>query len=309
MKQKQILRVLAKKTGQLILSIIAASLLVFLIVQLTPGNMAEIHSLAPATIEKLNLDKPIWLQYIYWLGNCLTLNFGVSLTDGTPVNELLLQYAGTTFGLTIGSMFLSLLISVPIAILLGISAESKSGKVISSIIYSISSIPVFVVGYIVLGIVFGVFKFYPLVMPEGEFEFWPWVTYYILPIFVLAIGNGTLGEFVRVLMLEIRHTSHALYIKAARSRGTSLLKHYIRPVIIPFLSIVVSRFAVLISGVIVVERIFNRRGLGWLTWEATLNRDFFVIMAVTLLTALLIRVLMFAQEMLAYSLDPRLRKG
>ncbi len=291
------------------LSIIVASLLIFFIVQLTPGNMAEIHSLAPATIEKLNLDKPIWQQYIYWLGNCLTLDFGVSLTDGTPVRDLLIKYAGTTFGLTVGSLFLSLLISVPIAIFLGVSSESKGGKIISTCIYSISSIPVFVVGYIVLGIVFGFFKFYPLIMPEDGFNFWPWVTYYILPIIVLAIGNGTLGEFVRVLSLEVRSTSHALFIKAARSRGTGLFRHYIRPVIIPFLSIVVSRFAVLISGVIVVERIFNRRGLGWLTWEATLNRDFFVIMAVTLLTALLIRMLMFAQEMLAYSLDPRLRKG
>jgi oligopeptide transport system permease protein len=165
-----------------------------------------------------------------------------------------------------------------------------------------------VVGYIVLAIVFGVFKFYPLDPPAGNWQFWPWMAYYVLPIIVLALGNGTLGEFVRVLSLEIRSINLSLYIKAARSRGTKLLPHFFRPVIIPFLSVVVSRFAVLISGVIVVERIFNRHGLGWLTWEATLNRDFFVIMAVTLLMAFVIRLLMFAHEMLSYSLDPRLRK-
>jgi peptide/nickel transport system permease protein len=135
------------------------------------------------------------------------------------------------------------------------------------------------------------------------------MAYYILPIVVLAIGNGTMGEFVRVLSLEIRGVSLSLYIKAARSRGTGLFKHFFKPVIIPFLSIIISRFAVLISGVIVVERIFNRRGLGWLTWESTLNRDFFVIMAVTLLTALLIRTLMFLNSMAAYALDPRLRRN
>ena len=290
------------------LSMLCASLVVFFIVQLTPGDMAEVHNLAPETAAKLNLDKPALLQYFYWLGNCLTLDFSVSLTNGTPVLQLLKDFAGTTFVLTVCSLFLSVLLSIPVALYLGTSPDSRLGKLLSSLVYGISAIPVFVVGYIALAFVFGVLKIYPLDPPTGSFEFWPWTIYYILPIVVLALGNGTLGEFVRVLSLEVRTVNHSLYVKAARSRGTTLFRQFFRPVVIPFLSVVISRFAVLMGGVIVVERIFNRHGLGWLTWEATLNRDFFVIMAVSLLTAFFIRLLMLGHDLLSYFLDPRLRR-
>lgn len=307
MKPKSNLRNIAKKLGQFFLSVFFVSVIIFFIVQLTPGDIAEVHGLSPATAEKLHLTKPAFVQYFHWLINCFVLDFGVSLTNGTPVTSLLLDYTGTTLVLSVGSLLLSLLFSIPIAVLLGLSPESRTGKLLTSFIYSFSSIPVFVVGYILLAIVFGVFNFYPLDPPEGDFRFWPWMAYYILPIVVLALGNGTLGEFVRVLSLEIRSVNHSLFIKAARSRGARLLRHFFRPVSISFFSIIVSRFAVLIGGVIVVERIFNRHGLGWLTWEATLNRDFFVVMAVVLLTAFLIRLLMLIHEIMAYALDPRLR--
>jgi peptide/nickel transport system permease protein len=307
-KAKANFRNIAKKLVQFFLSVFCVSIIIFFIVQLTPGDIAEIHSLSSMTVEKLHLDKSTIIQYFYWILNFIVLDFGVSLTNGTPVTSLLLDYTGTTLVLTVGSLLLSLLFSLPIAILLGMSPESRTGKVLTSFIYSFSSTPVFVVGYILLAIVFGVFNFYPLDPPEGEWRLWPWMAYYILPVVVLALGNGTLGEFVRVLSLEIRSVNNSLYIKAARSRGARLPHHFFRPVTIPLLSIIVSRFAVLIGGVIVVERIFNRHGLGWLTWEATLNRDFFVVMAVVLLTAFFIRSLMFFQEILAYTLDPRLRK-
>ncbi|MFC1584346.1 ABC transporter permease [Fibrobacterota bacterium] len=308
MKHKPVFMTIVKKLGQFVISVFCASILIFFIVQLTPGNIAEIHSLSPATAAGLHLDRPAWIQYLYWLLASIQLDFGVSLTDGTPVLHLLINYAGTTLVLTVGSLLLSLSVSIPIAVFLGTAPESRTGQLLTTIIYSFSSIPVFVVGYIVLAIVFGVFKFYPLDVPEGDWRFWPWMAYYVLPVIVLALGNGTLGEFVRVLSLEIRSANRSLFIKAARSRGAGLLRHFFRPVVIPFMSVVVSRFAVLISGVIVVERIFNRHGLGWLTWEATLNRDFFVIMAVVLLTALSVRLLMLLHEILAYTLDPRLRK-
>lgn len=289
------------------MSVLCASLLIFIVVQLTPGDIAEIHSLSAATVERLNLDKPAWHLYLIWLGNSLRLDFGISLTHGVAVQTLLLKYAGTTLMLTFGSVLLSLIISVPLAVMLGLSPESRRGKWVSTLVYGFTSIPVFVVGYIVLAIVFGVFKFYPLDPPTGSFSFWPWFSYYILPMVVLALGNGTIGEFVRVLSLEIRNVNYSLYIRAARARGVSLLPHFLRPVIIPFISVINSRIAVLLGGVVVVERIFNRHGLGWLTWEATLNRDFFVVMAVTLVMATFIRLFMLMHDILSYFLDPRLR--
>ncbi len=307
-KNKGLLVFISHKLLQLVLSIIGASLLIFFIVQLTPGNIAEIHSLSQNTAGQFHLNDPILVQYFHWFLGCLKFDFSVSLLDGTPVSSLVADYAGTSLILTIGSLFITISLAIPLSIILVFNEDSRWTKLLSTAVYSFSSIPVFVVGYIALAIVFGVFEFYPLNVPSGEFALWPWMAYYVMPLFVLAMGNGTLGEFVRVISLEIKTVNQSLYIKAARSRGAFLLLHFIKPVIIPFLSVIISRFAVLIGGVIVVERIFNRRGIGWLTWEATLNRDFYVIMSVTLLLSILIRLLMFLHEMLSYTLDPRLRK-
>jgi ABC-type dipeptide/oligopeptide/nickel transport system permease component len=80
---------LSKKLGQFVLSILCASLVVFFIVQLTPGDMAEIHSLSPNTARSLHLDQSWIVQYLFWLRDCLSLDFRMSLTDGTPVLKLL----------------------------------------------------------------------------------------------------------------------------------------------------------------------------------------------------------------------------
>ena len=174
--------------------------------------------------------------------------------------------------------------------------------------YTLSSVPVFVLGYIVLAIVFGIFRFYVTAPPEGGFRFWPWFSYYALPIAVLAVGNGTIGEFVRFISLEVQNINGAMYIKAARARGSPLWRHFFRSMVLPIFNIVVTNMAVLLGGLVVVERIFNFHGLGWLSWEATLKRDFPVIMGITLVMAFLIRLFMLANDLLAVWLDPRMRE-
>lgn len=281
--------------------------LIFFIISLTPGEIQEIHHLSDQTVKDLHLDQPALLQFFYWILGILTLNFGVSLTNGTPVLELLFDYTPITLYLTFGSLFITLLLSVPIAIYLSQPGQTKLKEVISTFVYSFSSIPVFVVGYIILAFVFNFLHFYPLDPPSAHSPWWHWWMFHFLPMIVLGLGNGTLGEFVRILKLEIENVNQSLYIKSARARGVSLLKHFFRPVFLPFLSVIISRIAVLLGGVIVVERIFNRHGLGWLTWEATLNRDFFVIMAVSFFTVFVVRIFMLIQDLLKLQLDPRQR--
>jgi peptide/nickel transport system permease protein len=169
-------------------------------------------------------------------------------------------------------------------------------------------VPVFVLGYIVLAVVFGVFHFYVTAPPEGAFRFWPWFSYYALPVAVLAVGNGTIGEFVRFISLEVQNVNGAMFIKAARARGSRLWRHFFRSMVLPLFNIVVANMAVLLGGLVVVERIFNFHGLGWLGWEATLKRDFPVIMGITLAMAFLIRLFMLANDLLAVWLDPRMRE-
>ena len=284
------------------------SLLIFAIVHLTPGDIAEIHNLSPSTAHTLHLDRPEAVQYVLWLRDCLMLDFGISMVNGTKVSALIAEYAPPTLLLTFGSLFLSLLIAIPLGVYRGLRPVSPLGKFISLAVYTLSSIPVFVLGYIVLAVVFGFFHFFVTTPPEGEFHFWPWLSYYSLPIGVLAVGNGTIGEFVRFISLEVQNVNGAMFIKAARARGSRLWKHFFRSMILPIFNIIVTNMAVLLGGLVVVERIFNFHGLGWLSWEATLKRDFSVIMGITLVMAFLIRVFMLANDLLAVWLDPRMRE-
>jgi peptide/nickel transport system permease protein len=299
---------IAKILGLFASSLILVSLLIFGIVHLTPGDIAQIHNLSAATAHELYLDRSIPIQYLFWLRDCLTLDFGISMINGSKVSVLIVEYAPPTLLLTFGSLFLSLLISIPLGVWRGLRPVSPLGKAVGLAVYTLSSVPVFVLGYIVLAIVFGVFKFFVTSPPEGPFQFWPFVSYYSLPILVLAIGNGTIGEFVRFISLEVQNINGTMYIKAARARGSSLWRHFFKSMILPIFNIIVTNMAVLLGGLVVVERIFNFHGLGWLSWEATLKRDFSVIMGITLAMAFLIRIFMLCNDLLAVWLDPRMRE-
>jgi ABC-type dipeptide/oligopeptide/nickel transport system permease component len=302
------MRSIAKIVGFFAGSLFLVSLLIFGIIHLTPGDIAEIHNLSPSTAHQLHLDRPLPVQYALWLKDCLVLDFGISMVNGNKVSSLIAEYAPPTLMLTFGSLFLSLLISVPLGVFRGLRPASPLGKFISLAVYTLSSVPVFVLGYIVLAVVFSVFRFYVTTPPEGPFRFWPYVSYYSLPVFVLAVGNGTIGEFVRFISLEVQNVNGAMFIKAARARGSNLWKHFFRSMVLPIFNIIVTNMAVLLGGLVVVERIFNFHGLGWLSWEATLKRDFSVIMGITLVMAFLIRVSMLANDLLAVWLDPRMRE-
>lgn len=302
------MRHLARTSGLFAGSLLLVSLLIFGIIHLTPGDIAEIHNLSPATASALYLDRPVPVQYLLWLRDCLALDFGISMVNGAKVSVLMADYLPPTLFLTFGSLFLSLLLAVPIGVFRGLRPAAPTGKVLSLAVYTVSYVPVFVLGYIVLAVVFGVFETFVTAPPEGEFRFWPWVAYHGLPVLVLAVGNGTIGEFVRFISLEVQNINGAMFIKAARARGSSLWRHFLKSMILPLFNIVVTNMAVLLGGLVVVERIFNFRGLGWLSWEATLKRDFSVIMGITLAMAFIIRFFMLLNDLLAVWIDPRLRE-
>src|SRR3989338_5689382 len=107
------LRNLIRSVGFFAGSLLLVSLAIFLIIHLTPGNIAEIHNLSSQTVHQLGLDRPLAVQYLLWIANCLRLDFGISMVDGTPVATLLRSYAPSTLLLTFGSLFFSLLIAIP----------------------------------------------------------------------------------------------------------------------------------------------------------------------------------------------------
>jgi peptide/nickel transport system permease protein len=302
------LRNLARSFGLFAGSLFLVSLAVFFLIHLTPGDIAEIHNLSSQTAQTLHLDKPLPVQYLLWAGNCLRLDFGISMVDGTPVAKLIRDYLPSTLLLTFGSLFLSLFLAIPLGVYRGLRPGAPFGKGLSLVVYTFSSVPAFVLGYIVLAVAFGFFQAYITTPPEGPFHFWKWAAYYLLPILVLAVGNGSLGEFVRFISLEVQNVNAGMYIRAARARGVRLWPHFLRSMVLPIFNIAVTNIAVLLGGLVVVERIFNFHGLGWLSWEATLKRDFSVIMGITVVMAVIVRLLMLLNDLLAVWIDPRLRR-
>lgn len=301
------MKVLLRMLGHFFGTLFAVSVILFGIVHLTPGDIAEIHNLSPHTASALNLDRPLPVQYALWLWGCLQGDFGISMVNGTPVATLLLTYAPPTLMLTFGSLLCSLLISIPLGVWRGLRPASLTGKFASLWVYTLSALPVFVLGYLVLGFIFGYFRVYITTPPEGPFQFWPYVGYYALPVLVLALGNGTVGEFVRFISLETQSLNRSMHIRAVRARGAGLWRHLGRGLVLPTFNIVVTQMAVLLGGLVVVERVFNFHGLGWLSWEATLKRDFTVIMGIAMVMALVVRCFMLVGDLLAWWLDPRLR--
>lgn len=288
-------------------TLFAVSVVVFGIVHMTPGDIAAIHNLSQNTAHELNLDRSLPMQYLLWLWGCVRGDFGISMVDGTSVSHLLMIYAPPTLLLTFGSLFCSLMIAVPMGIWRGLRPVSLAGKFSSLGIYTLSALPVFVLGYLVLSVVFGFFKVYITTPPEGKFQFWHYAGYYGLPVLVLALGNGTVGEFVRFISMETQNINRSMHIRAVRARGASLADHLSRSLVLPVYNIVVTQMAVLLGGLVVVERVFNFHGLGWLSWEATLKRDFPVLMGIALVMAVVIRLFMLLGDLLAWWLDPRLR--
>ena len=128
-----------------------------------------------------------------------------------------------------------------------------------------------------------------------------------MPVLVLALGNGSLGEFIRFISLEVQNVDATMFIKAVRARGADLGPHFFRSLLPPVFNIAVTHAAMLLGGLVVVERIFNFHGLGWLSWEATLKRDFPVIMGITLVMAVIVRSLMLLNDLVAAWMDPRPR--
>jgi len=299
---------LARSVGSFFGSLLLVSLVIFFIIHLTPGNIAEIHNLSAQTMHVLHLDRSLTVQYLLWLKDCMRFNLGISMVDGTPVSELIRIYAPATMLLTFGSLIFSLFMAIPLGAYRGIRPVALFGKILSLLVYTLSSVPAFVLGYLVLAVAFGFFHAYITTPPEGPFSILKWGSYYLLPILVLAIGNGTMGEFVRFISLEVQNVNTGMFIKAARARGVPLWPHFFRSMILPIFNIAVTNIAVLLGGLVVVERIFNFHGLGWLSWEATLKRDFPVIMGITMVMAVMVRLLMLVNEFLAVWIDPRLRR-
>ncbi|WP_334129359.1 ABC transporter permease [Sneathiella sp.] len=290
---------------------------VFLLLRLAPGDPALMIAGELATPEQLaairrnlGLDGSLTSQFFTWMGNLLKGDFGISLISNQPVLTLIAQRLEPTLALTLVTMVITIIIAVP----LGVFAAWRHGGLTDRAVMIISvigfSIPVFVIGYVLISIFAVNLKLFPV---QGYRPlaggFLPFIERLILPglalasIFIALVSRMTRGSMLEVLRED--------YVRTARAKGLSewlvLFRHALRNAAIPILTVIGGSFAMLISGVVVTESVFNIPGLGRLVIDAVLARDYPVIQAIILLTSGVYVVINLLID-LSYALtDPRIR--
>ncbi len=308
---------LLKRILALIPVLLLVSIFVFLLLRLTPGDPAAILAGDAATTEQLDrireamgLNEPILTQYFTWMGKIFQGDLGTSLISGVPVLDMVSQRIGPTISIAV----LTIIIAIFVAIPMGVIAAWRHRTWVDYLVMSFSvlgfSVPVFLVGYVLL-LVFSVNLgwlpvqgFKPISAGLGGF-----LERAILPALTLAsIYIALIARMTRAAMLDVLGED---YIRTARAKGVSdrrlLFVHALKNAAVPVVTIVGTGFALLISGVVVTESIFNIPGIGRLTVDAVLARDYPVIQAMILLTSALYVFVNLLID-LSYTLfDPRIR--
>jgi len=293
------------------------AVLVFSMLRMTPGDPASIIAGAAATAadvagirEKLGLDRPIVEQFGIWIGNVLRGDFGESFFFKKTVASLIADRVGPTLALATFTMVLSIAVAVP----LGVVAAYRQGTWIDRVVMGFSvlgfSVPVFVIGYAliyVFAIELGwlpVQGYQPIRDGLGGF-----LSRLILPSLTLSvIYIALIARITRTSVLEVLGED---YIRTARAKGlprsTVLMRHALRNAAVPIVTVIGIGVALLIGGVVVTESVYSIPGLGRLTVDAVLARDYPTVQAVILLSAAVYVLLNLLVDVAYTFLDPRIR--
>jgi len=294
------------------LLLLGVSFVIFIILFLSPGDPFGVMlkgqmisgSAKAGAREALGMSSAWYSQYLSWLVNLLHGNFGTSTRTGLPVLGEVIRVGINTLYLTIGSMLVTLLLAVPIAIFSARRGMTFFNWTSTIFTYVVSALPVFWLGYIVIYISMHQFGFFPLVFGSSSQKF-DWLNF-MLPVFVLGIGNGTISEVVRYLREEMERVFSEDYIRTARAKGASIWKHSFKEgFLIPITEIIATKIPFILGGAVVVEQVFNWPGMGRMAWQAAQDRDYPLIMGITLLAAIIVRLGSLIQRVVHIMVNPR----
>ncbi|MEI7447413.1 MAG: ABC transporter permease [Burkholderiales bacterium] len=297
--------------------LLVVAVIVFAMLRAVPGDPAAViagDSATPEQVaalrEKLGLEKPVPVQFGLWLGDVLRGDLGESYFFRQPVSALIAQRLEPTLALGLAALSIAVVVAVP----LGVLAAFRQGSWIDRAVMAVSvagfSMPIFVLGYLLVWIFSVQLEWLPV---QGYARIGdgvgPWLQRLVLPAVTLAIAYVALvARITRTSVLEVLNED---YVRTARAKGLRefdvLSRHALRNAAVPILTVVGIGLAVLIGGAVVTESVFAIPGLGRLTVEAVLSRDFPVIQALILLFATAYVFVNLAIDIGYALLDPRIR--
>jgi peptide/nickel transport system permease protein len=298
-----------------VLAVVAV--IVFLLLHLAPGDPAVIIAGDTASaddIERirqtLGLDRPLPEQFVSWVSQIVRGNFGTSVFTGMPVSEMIMQRVEPTLWISALTMLFAVVFAVPMGILAAWKAGTWFDRALSGLAVAAFSLPVFVIGY---ALVYGFstrLGWFPVQgfksLSEG---FVPFIRHLALPVISGGlIYMALIARMTRSTMLEVLSED---YIRTARAKGLSsqrlLLRHALKNAAVPIVTTIGFGIAMLLSGVIVTESVFAIPGIGRLTVDSILRRDYPVIQGIVLVTATAYVAINLVTDLLYGLFDPRIR--
>jgi peptide/nickel transport system permease protein len=299
----------------LLLTLVAVSLVVFVVLEVLPGDVAEVmlgtearEDTLAALRKQLGLDRPAHVRYFAWIGGLLSGDLGISHTYGVPVAGLISERLAVTAPLALAAFVLSTLIAVP----LGMFAASRRGRAGDWGVMAFSQAGLAIPNFwfaILLILVFAVWLGW---LPAGGFPGWgegilASLRALLLPALALALTESAI--LARVTRSAVLETMGEDYVRTARAKGLGrravLRRHVLRNALIPVTTIMGLQFAFLLAGAVIVENVFTLPGLGRLVLQAIFQRDVIVVKDAVLILAGMVVLVNFVVDLLGAAIDPR----
>jgi peptide/nickel transport system permease protein len=306
-----------KRLGVFAISLVGASVLIFVITHALPGDVAQTLLGTQATPDEvaalraqLGLDRPLIVQYLDWFGHVLVGDFGVSHLSGDSVVSLLLPRLAVTMWLVGLSMLGSLVLAVPAGMVAALRRRSWQGVVVSASAQAGMAIPVFWGGILAV-LVFAVWLRWLPANGYVAFTEDPasWARHLVMPVITLSVVQAAvLIRYVRAALVEVLNED---YYRTARAVGwtpmRALLRHGLRNAAISLVTVLGLQVSSVLVGAIVVESVFNLPGLGSLLLTAVMQRDLLVVQGTVMFLVLTVLVISAAVDFSYLLIDPRQR--
>jgi peptide/nickel transport system permease protein len=291
----------------------------FLIMNMAPGNPVDmlINPNIPKEMlelkkELMGLNDPLYIQYFKWLGGFIKGDLGYSFSSFAPVSQLIGERIGPTLLLAASSMLIAILIAIPVGVISAVKQNSKLDYLMTGFSFLGTSIPPFFLG---LGLIYMVgiqLKWLPtggMSTLGGNGTAGDVILHMILPVLVLGVTiAGKKVRYVRASMLDVLHQD---YLRTARAKGLSEFvvtnKHALRNALIPIITVVGTEIPLLLGGSIIIEQVFQWPGIGQLTMESILSRDYPTLMGLNIVAACVVLSTNLFTDIIYSIVDPRIK--
>ncbi len=298
-------------------TLVLASIVVFAVLEIVPGDPARLMLGMNASAEQVDLlrdqmglNAPVIVRYLSWAGGLLTLDFGRSYTYSVPVIDLVAERTAVSLPLALMALFLATAIALPV----GLYSASRRGRAGDTISMGAAQLGVAIPNFWFALMLIYLFAAWLKLVPAGGFPgwgagLWPGLKALVLPAIALALPQAAiLARVARSALVEVLTED---YIRTARAKGLPrravLWRHALRNAMIPVVTIMGLQFSFLLAGTIIIENVFYLPGLGRLVFQAITQRDLIVVESVVMLLVATVILVNLLVDLSYAVVDPRLR--